>query len=372
MPSNVPMYTRPLATDRLVKWLKRRDLVAARPELRAGARVERVQRRVGRVRDAIDRRVVRQADVDRRLRRILAAAVANTTPLAITTGSAFTMLRDSHAGTSSHVRGALLDLEGRHRALRHLAVLDGRRERRSAWAPRRASAPTACRRCLPRWPARPTDPAPAKCTSSLQTSGVWCTGVRWSSPPSALVSSSQMRHSLLDCAVYSRPLYSKIGPVTFMSRSRLRSQKAFLRREPVLHLHGLGCRVLLGRDDRLAEDLLLRKVVAVAAAGIHATVLADGRAQSRPQPAAARIEAAHLLRRQVVRVELVRVAAAPLRGRRVEDVVEVVQPVRLPVGRQERLGGRASPRPWRHQAFAAGRPTRSHTPCTSRASSRAR
>ena len=35
-----------------------------------------------------------------------------------------------------------------------------------------------------------------------------------------------MRHSLLDCAVYSRPLYSKTGPVTFMSRSRLRSQKA--------------------------------------------------------------------------------------------------------------------------------------------------
>ena len=36
-----------------------------------------------------------------------------------------------------------------------------------------------------------------------------------------------MRHSLLDCAVYSRPWCSKTGPVTFMSRSRLRSQKAF-------------------------------------------------------------------------------------------------------------------------------------------------
>ena len=74
----------------------------------------------------------------------------------------------------------------------------------------------------------PQGPADANCTSSLQTRGVSSTGVRWSSPPRALVSSSQIRHSLLDCTVYSRPLYSKTGPVTFMSRSRLRSQNAFL------------------------------------------------------------------------------------------------------------------------------------------------
>ena len=37
-----------------------------------------------------------------------------------------------------------------------------------------------------------------------------------------------MRHSLLDSAMYSRPLYSKTGPVTFMSRSRLRSQTALV------------------------------------------------------------------------------------------------------------------------------------------------
>ena len=43
----------------------------------------------------------------------------------------------------------------------------------------------------------------------------------------AAVSSSQMRHSLLDWTVYSLPLYSNTGPVVFMSRSRLRSQAAF-------------------------------------------------------------------------------------------------------------------------------------------------
>ena len=185
----------------------------------------------------------------------------------------------------------------------------------------------------------PQGPAEANCTSSLQTSGVWSTGVRWSSPPRALVSSSQIRHSLLDCAMYSRPLYSKTGPVTFMSRSRLRSQNAFLGANQSSQLHGLGGRVLLGRDDGLAEDLLLRKVVAVAAARVHPAVLADGGAESRPEPAARGVEAAHLLGGQVVRVELVRVAAAALRGGGVEHVVEVVEAVGLAVRGQERLGG---------------------------------
>src|SRR5689334_23854555 len=45
-----------------------------------------------------------------------------------------------------------------------------------------------------------------KLTSSLQMSGVRPTGVRWSAPPSELVSSSQMRHSLLDETMYSLPL----------------------------------------------------------------------------------------------------------------------------------------------------------------------
>ena len=112
------------------------------------------------------------------------------------------------------------------------------------------------------------------------------------------------------------------------------------RRVPVLHLHRLGRRVLLRRDDRLAEDLLLGEVVAVAAAGVHAAVLADRRPEPRPQSAAAGIEAADLLRREVEAVELVRIAAAALRRRRVEHVVVQVQPVRLAVRRKEQLGGR--------------------------------
>src|SRR4029453_5748538 len=62
----------------------------------------------------------------------------------------------------------------------------------------------------------PQVPAAAKLTSSLQMSGVRYTGVRWSSPPSALVSRSHNRHSLLDWTVYSLPLKPKTGPVTVM------------------------------------------------------------------------------------------------------------------------------------------------------------
>ena len=154
------------------------------------------------------------------------------------------------------------------------------------------------------------------------------------------MSSSQTRHSLLVCAVYSFPLYSNTGPVAFMSRSRLRSQYALDGAYQSVISSALVCRVLLHRDDRLPEDLPLRKVVAVAAAGIHAAVLANRRPEARPHPAAARVEAADFLRRQVVPVELVRRAAAALRGRRVQNVVEDVQRVGLAIGWQKRLGAR--------------------------------
>ena len=59
------------------------------------------------------------------------------------------------------------------------------------------------------------------------------------------------------------------------------------------------------------------------------------RGQSPPLPGS---KAPTFLVAQVVRIELVRVAAAALRGRGVDHVVEVVQPVGLAVRGQERLG----------------------------------
>ena len=125
-----------------------------------------------------------------------------------------------------------------------------------------------------------------------------------------------------------------------MSRSRLRSQTAFDGAYQSVISSAFVVGFSFTRDDRLAEDLLIGEVVAVAAAGVDAAVLADRRPEPRPQAAAARVEAAHLLRREVEAVELVRIAAAALRGRRVDDVVDEIEAVGLAVGRQEQLGRR--------------------------------
>src|SRR5204863_5784418 len=99
-------------------------------------------------------------------------------------------------------------------------------------------------------------------------------------------------------------------------------------------------RVLFHGDNRLPVDLSLRKVIAVAAAGIHAAVLANRGPEARPHPAAARVEAADFLRREVVAVELVWRAAAPLRRGGVQNVVEKVQRVGLAIGWKKRFGAR--------------------------------
>ena len=107
------------------------------------------------------------------------------------------------------------------------------------------------------------------------------------------------------------------------------------RRVPVLQLERLRLRVLLDADERLTVDLLRGDVVAVAAARVDGAVLADRRSGPRPQPAAAGRPVADLLRREIVRVEVVRIAAASLRGGRVDHAVDQVEPVRFAVGRHE-------------------------------------
>ena len=236
-----------------------------------------------------------------------------------------------------HSGGALLDLEGRHRAVRHLAVLDGRGELRVLGPPERHQHPPRAVGVFPGGQ-RP----PGACARKVH---FLVADQRRLMDRRAMVLAAERAGVEQPDAAFLARLRGVLAALVLEDRAgdvhvevALAQPEGVGRREPVLHLHRLGRRVLFGRDDRLAEDLLLGEVVAVAAAGIDAAVLANRRAQPRPQPAAAGIEAADLLRRQVVRVELVRVAAAALRGRRVEHVVVVVQAVRLAVGRQERLG----------------------------------
>src|SRR6188508_887264 len=99
------MYTRPLATDKLVKWLK----VAIWSPLDQSSAPVRASSAYSVACDECATRLA--AELYARPISTVACVgssplpYANTTPLAITTGSALIMLRDSQAGTSSSPDG---------------------------------------------------------------------------------------------------------------------------------------------------------------------------------------------------------------------------------------------------------------------------
>src|SRR5207344_650250 len=97
----------------------------------------------------------------------------------------------------------------------------------------------------------------------------------------------------------------------------------------------LGLRVLLHADERLPVDLLRRNVVAIAAAGVDRSILADRWARARPEPSAPRRPVTNLLGREIVRVEVVGIPAAALRRRGVDHAIDQIERVWLSVGRHE-------------------------------------
>src|SRR5215813_15401911 len=119
-----------------------------------------------------------------------------TTPLAITTGSACHMLRESQACVSCGFPSfsSILNAATAPCATGPCSIGAVNCE---CFGPQNGTRTHRVPLDSSHVASAPQTPAPANCTSSLQMRGVRYSGVLWSSPPSALVSSSHTRHSLL-------------------------------------------------------------------------------------------------------------------------------------------------------------------------------
>ena len=227
------------------------------------------------------------------------------------------MLRESHAGVSCTLPAFVFDLERGDRAVHDLAVLDRRLELRVLRPPERHQHPARAVGVFPR-----RERAPQAGGRELhflvadERRAVDRRAMILAAERAGVEQPDAAFLARLDGVFLALVVEDRAGDVHV--EIALAQPDGVRRRVPVGHLERLRRRVLLHRDDRLPEDLLLGEVVAVAAAGVDAAVLADRRPEPRPQAAAARVEAADLLRREVVAVELVRIAAAALRRRRVE------------------------------------------------------
>ena len=193
----------------------------------------------------------------RRLRRVLAVAVREDDAVGDHRRIRLVHVARHPGRRELHLAALLFQLERGDRAVHDLAVLDRRLELRVLRPPERQQHPA---RAVGVFPRRDRAPRAGGGEVHLLVADQRraMTGVRWSSPPIALVSSSQMRHSLLDCTGIPCPCTRTPGR-SRSCRGRACAARRVRRRVPVAQLERLGRRVLLHRDDRLAEDLFSGK-----------------------------------------------------------------------------------------------------------------
>src|SRR5262245_12185703 len=161
-----------------------------------------------------------------------------------------------------------------------------------------------------------------------------------------VVSADRLRVHQVDHALLARVDHQFLALVIEDRRSDLHVQVALP--EPlgvggaviIDQVHGFRLRVLLHPDDAVPIDAVLRVPGAVARARVQDTRGTYCGAGPAPHPATWRPPRADLVGGQVVGVDHVRIAAAALRGVRIDYVIDKAQRVRLSVRRHELRGRR--------------------------------